>query len=153
MLVAERERVHDDAIEEMQQLDKAARALRQGKRDEAERALAEARQRRLRNAKPVPVAVAAKLLDISAPTVRSWAAEGILHDAGVKPQAITLESMARTAALLRDLRDRGRGRDFRSALLARLDDELALDDGRLRESIGQMRRGRGDRPVVAGPDR
>ncbi|MEJ7891618.1 MAG: hypothetical protein WKF94_03160 [Solirubrobacteraceae bacterium] len=149
----ERERSYAEAVEEVQHLDKAEHAILNGDRVEAAKSLAAARRRRLRNAPAIPVAVAAKLLKVSEPTIRSWLDTGVLDDAGTKPRAVRVESIVRVHRLLADLRERGQDRNIRSALLARLDDEVTLKDDRLRESLAGMRRGRGDRPIVAGTDR
>lgn len=150
MTLVERQRAYVDAVEEVQHLDQAEQAVRNGNRDEAAKALAEARRRRLLSAPPIPVAVAAKLLKVSEPTVRSWLDTGVLDDAGSKPRGVRVESMVRIQRLLNDLRERGQDRNVRQALLARLDDEATLKDERLQDSIASMRRGRGKRPAVAG---
>lgn len=97
--------------------------------------------------------MAAKLLKVSEPTIRDWLDDGVLEDAGTKPRGVRVESVVRTHRLLGELRARGRDRHVRQALLARLDDELSLRDERLQSAIARMRRGRGKRPVVAGPER
>lgn len=153
MTLEERERVYVDAIEEVRNLEAAQHALRNGDTDEAAAALAEARRLRIESAPAAPVAVAAKLLKVSEPTIRSWLDAGILKDAGTKPRRVEVESVVRVGGLLAELREMGRDRDVRSALLARLDDELTLKDLRLKRSIKSMRRGRGERPVVAGSRR
>lgn len=106
-------------------------------------------QRRLRMAPPIPVSIAAKLLKVSEPTIRSWLGTGVLEDAGTKPRGVRIESVLRVQRLLEELRERGADRNLRQALLARLDDELTLGDERLQSSIASMRRGRGNRPITA----
>jgi hypothetical protein len=153
MALKERERIYAEAVEEVRHLERAEQALREGDTDQAASSLAEARRRRLRTAPAIPVAVAAKLLVVSGPTIRSWLDTGVLEDAGTKPRGVKLESVVRICGLLGELRERGHDGNVRSALLARLDDELTMRDDRLRGSIEGMRRGRGGRPVVAGSDR
>lgn len=153
MTLRERERIYVEAVEELQHLDDAEQAVHKGDTEEAAKALAEARRRRLRNAPAIPVSVAAKLLKVSEPTIRDWLDRGVLEDAGTKPRGVRVESIVRTHRLLVEMRARGRDRNVREALLARLDDELTLRDARLQSSIASMRRGRGKRPVVAGPER
>ncbi|MDP9385533.1 MAG: hypothetical protein M3P50_09920 [Actinomycetota bacterium] len=152
MALKDRERIYVEAVEEVQHLDEAEAAVHKGDTEEAAKALAEAKRRRLRAAPPIPVSVAAKLLKVSEPTIRSWLDTGVLEDAGTKPRAVRIESVVRTHRLLGELRERGQDRNVRQALLAHLDDELALQDERLQSSIASMRRGRGGRPVVAGPE-
>jgi len=153
MPLKERERIYLEAVEEVQHLDDVEAAVRSGDAEEAAKALAEARRRRLRAAPPIPVSVAAKLLRVSEPTIRSWLDTGVLEDSGTKPRAVRIESVVRIHRLLGELRERGQDRNVRQALLARLDDEVTLKDERLQASITGMRRGRGGRPVVAGPER
>jgi hypothetical protein len=150
MTLKERERLAVAAVEELQQLDQAERALRDGDTAGAAQALAEARQQRVGSTPPIPVAIAAKLLKVSEPTIRSWLTGGILEDAGAKPRGATLESVVRIHALLAELREAGQDRNVRATLLARLDDELTLHDERLARSIRGMRGGRGKRLIVAG---
>jgi len=152
MALKERERIYAEALEEVRQLDLVEQALREGDTDQAVTSLAEARRRRLRTAPAIPVAVAAKLLEVSEPTIRSWLDTGVLEDAGTKPRGVKVESVVRIHRLLGELRERGHDGNVRSALLARLDDELTMNDERLRDSIDGMRRGRGNRPAVAGSD-
>lgn len=153
MATKERQRVYQEAVEEVQHLDEAEEAVLSGDSQGAAKALSEAKRRRLRAAPPIPVSVAAKLLKVSEPTIRSWLDTGVLEDAGVKPRGIRIESVVHIDRLLAELRERGQDRNIRQALLARLDDELTLSDKRLRNSIASMRRGRGNRQVVAGPKR
>lgn len=148
--MAVEEQTYSDAVEEVEQLDDARRALRDGDPAEAGRLIDATRERLVHRAPPVPVSVAAKLLDVSQPTIRSWLDTGVLEDAGRKPRAVRLESVVRVHRLLAELRERGHDGSLRAALLARLDDELTLNDKRLQSSIGSMRRGRGDRPPAAG---
>lgn len=141
-----REGPYVEAVEELQLLDEARDALRHGRTEEAARALAEARRRRLRNAPPIPVSAASKLLTVSEPTVRSWLDTGLLEDASVKPRAVRIESLVRVLRTLTEVRRAGQDCNVRRALLARLDDELTLQDERLQRSTARMRRGR-ERPV------
>lgn len=151
--MAVEDRIYTDAVEEVEHLDDARRALREGDPAEAGRLIDATRERLLHRAPPVPVAVAAKLLDVSQPTVRSWLDTGVLEDADRKPRAVRFDSIVRVHRLLAELRERGHDGSMRAALLAHLDDELTLNDDRLQRSIGSMRRGRGDRPPVAGQTR
>lgn len=153
MPLVERERAYVEAIEEVQHLNEAEEAVRNGDHEEAAKALAEAKRRRLRAAPPIPVSVAAKLLKVSGPTIRSWLDTGVLEDAGVKPRGVSIESVVHIYRVLAQLRERGQDRHIRQALLARLDDEATLRDERLQSSVASMRRGRGTRPAVAGPER
>lgn len=153
MSLKERERIYIEAVEELQHLDEAERAVHKGDTEAAAKALAEARRRRVRSAPAIPVSVAARLLDVSEPTIRSWLDTGVLEDAGTKPRGVHVESIVRIHRLLGELRARGQDRNVRRALLARLDDELTLGDQRLQASIAGMRSGRGKRPVAAGPER
>jgi hypothetical protein len=89
----------------------------------------------------VPVAVAARLLGVSEPTVRDWADQGVLEDAPVKPRALSLESVVRVRERLQRLRALGKSKDLRSALLVRIDDAITLKEPRVVRSLRQMRAG------------
>lgn len=152
-MALKRERIYVEAVEEVQHLDEAEVAVLSGDPRGAAKALAEAKRRRLRAAPPIPVSVAAKLLKVSEPTIRSWLDTGVLEDAGVTPRGVRIESVVHIHRVLAELRERGQDRNVRQALLARLDDETTLGDERLQTSIASMRGGRGERPAVAGPER
>lgn len=139
MAARDRERQIVSAVAELDALDAADAALRSGDVGAAAERLAAARALRLRLAPTVPHSVAARLLEVSLPTIRQWAAAGALEDAGTKPRSVTLDSVIRARGMLAELREVGRGRDLREALLARLDDELTLGDQRLQRSLNQMR--------------
>jgi len=89
----------------------------------------------------VRLSTAAKLIDVSVPTVTQWADEGILEDAGRSPRRVTLRSVARVVPVVKELRELGRDQNLRAALLARLEDRGTLDDKRFLRSVAEMRRG------------
>jgi len=94
----------------------------------------------IREADPIRVSHAEKLLGMSNQTVRSWIDEGILDGFGGSPQRIGLESVMRAKLVADELREEGRDRDFMSAILSRLE-ALALEkDKDFRRSVRQMRR-------------
>jgi len=141
MSLKEREQAISAAVEELEQLDRVEDELRRGRRAQAERALERARAARLRTAPPVPVSLAARILDVSEPTVRDWAGAGILEDRGDRPQKVTLGSVLRVRDQLRELRALGKERSLRRALLARIDDELTARDPDVRRSLAHARSG------------
>lgn len=94
----------------------------------------------VRDADPVRISHAQKLLDMSNQTVRSWIDEGILDGFGGSPQRVGLESVVRAKRIADELREEGRDRDLMTAVLSRLE-ALALEkDKEFRQSVGQMRR-------------
>jgi DNA-binding transcriptional MerR regulator len=88
----------------------------------AERTLAELEQRLAEDA-AVEVSQAAKILDVSPPTIRAWTKRGILEPLpGRSPMAVTFESLRRTRRLLAELREQGGDREYVQRLL-----DTALD--------------------------
>jgi DNA-binding transcriptional MerR regulator len=100
------------------------------------------RRRRLEEAPSVRLSVAAKLLDLSIPTIRLWIDRGLLEEVdGSSPRRVRLKSVLEVRPLLRELRALGHDRNLLEALLARLDDERTLSDRRLRRPLDEMNRG------------
>jgi hypothetical protein len=95
----------------------------------------------LREADPVRLSHAEKLLDVSNQTVRAWLAEGALTDAGGSPRRVGLESVLHAKRIADELREQGKDRDFLSVVLSRADALGLEDDEEFRESRRQMRRG------------
>lgn len=100
------------------------------------------RRRRLDEAPSVRLSVAGKLLDLSLPTIRVWIDRGLLAEVdGSSPRRVTLGSVLEVRPLVRELRALGRNRNLLEAVLARVEDERALSDRKLRKSLDEMRRG------------
>jgi hypothetical protein len=94
----------------------------------------------VREADPIRISHAQKILGVSNQTARSWIDQGILDGFGGSPQRVGLESVVRAKRIADALREQGRDRDFVSAVLSRIE-ALALEkDKELRKSVGQMRR-------------
>jgi hypothetical protein len=94
----------------------------------------------VREADPVRISHAQRILGVSNQTVRSWIDEGILDGFGGSPQRVGLESVVRAKQIADELREHGRDRDLMSAVLSRLE-ALALEkDKEFRKSVRQMRR-------------
>lgn len=94
----------------------------------------------IREADPIRVSHAQKVLGVSNQTVRTWMDEGVLDGFGGSPQRIGLESVVRAKQVADELRAEGRDRDFMSAVLSRLE-ALALEkDKDFRKSVRQMQR-------------
>lgn len=104
--------------------------------------LALMRQRREAGLPGVRVSVAAGLLGLSERTVRDWMARGPLDPvAGAKPTRVSTASLARVVPLVARLRQVGQDRDLLRSLVERLEDDRVRSLPRVKESIGQMRRG------------
>lgn len=88
----------DEAVEHLRL------AVEEGDLDWAKTALGEVDQARARHAPPVSVAVAARLLGVSQPTVRDWAKRGILQPVKKSPQAVSLESVRGVQRALAEIR-------------------------------------------------
>jgi hypothetical protein len=130
------------AVELLDELDGATTALRDGAMESADNHLRRAEDNILHLDLPVPVSLAATLLDVSERTVRDWIEAGILEVASVRPIALAFKSVAEARRDLQRLRREGANPNVRRALLHRIEDRATLEQPRLRESIEQMRSGR-----------
>lgn len=143
MTVKERERIINSAVAEIEELDRADAALVSGDDASAKRAVERARELRLKAAPPVPISVAAKMLDVSEPTVRDWADRGLLEETRPRrgPRALSLASVLIVHRDLNELRRLGHDRGLRDALLARIEDRLTAEDTATLRSLRQAKRG------------
>lgn len=140
--VEERREAIEARVEEIEAIEEAELALKEGEIDEALESLSDALSLTRSTAPPVTVRIASQLLGVSQPTIRAWADEGALEDLPeTSPRAVTLDSVMRVRRILEELRELGRSRQIRQALLARVDDELTLQNPDLRRSLRQMRTG------------
>lgn len=95
----------------------------------------------VRESDPVRVSFVAEFMDISIPTVRNWIKEEILEDCGGSPQRVGLESVARSYAIVRVLRNEGASRELMAAVLSQLEMDALSADEKLAASLRQMRAG------------
>jgi hypothetical protein len=130
------------AVEQLDELDGATTALRDGAVDSAGDHLRRAEDNILHLDLPVPVSLAATLLGVSERTVRDWIEAGILEVAGTRPVGLAFKSVAEVRRELQRLRREGVDPNVRRALLHRIEDRAALEQPRLQESIEQMRSGK-----------
>jgi hypothetical protein len=137
-----REHVIGQVVEELDELDGATTALVDGAIESAGGHLDRARRAVLGLDLPVPVSLAAKLLEVSEPTVRDWIEVGVLEVAIRRPLQLAFSSVAETRRDLQELRREGANPNLRRALLHRIADRTTVEDPKLRESIEQMRSGR-----------
>jgi DNA-binding transcriptional MerR regulator len=92
---------------------------------------------------PVPVSVAAPLLGVSEPTVRSWIRRGLLVYATGSESGLDVPRLYEVVAMVRELRAAGHTRDLLNQVWDRLADRAVLERPDLRDSLAQMRRGDG----------
>lgn len=92
---------------------------------------------------PIPVSVAASLLGVSEPTVRSWARRGLVSYADGRDGGLEVGRLYQVIALVRDLRAAGETHDLLNKVWHRLADQALLDRPDLKDSLAQMRRGDG----------
>lgn len=92
---------------------------------------------------PVPVSVAAPLLGVSEPTVRSWTRRGLLVYADGQDSGLDVRRLYEVIAFVRELRDAGETHDLLNKVWHRLADSAVLERSDLRDSLAQMRRGDG----------
>jgi len=128
-------------VEELDELDGASAALREGAIDAADNHLRRAKSTILHLSLAVPVSLAATLLEVSERTVRDWIEAGILEVASTRPTVLAFKSVAEVRRELQQLRRAGGNPNVRRALLHRIEDRAAMDEPRLRQSIEQMRSG------------
>jgi hypothetical protein len=95
----------------------------------------------LREADPIRISHAQRLLGVSNQTVRDWVSAGILESFGGAPERVGLDGVMRAKVIADELRARGQDRDFMSAVLSRLE-ALSLARGEdFRRSLRQLRGG------------
>jgi DNA-binding transcriptional MerR regulator len=125
---------------EIDELDQLEDSL--GRNKDARLKVVRLRRRRLAEAPSVRLSVAGKLLDLSVPTIRAWIDRGLLDEVrGSSPRRVTLQSVLGVRPLIRGLRALGRDRNLLEAVLARIEDERALSDRKLRRSLDEMHSG------------
>jgi DNA-binding transcriptional MerR regulator len=125
---------------DIDELDELEASLKRNK--EAQGRVVRLRRRRLDEAPSVRLSVAAKLLGLTVPTIRSWIDRGLLSEVGGgAPRRVKLASVLTVRAIVRELRSLGRDRNLVEAVLARVEDERVLSDRELRGSLDEMRRG------------
>jgi hypothetical protein len=136
-----REYVIGQAVEQLDELEGATTALDHGAVDSAGNHLRRAEDNILHLDLPVPVSLAATLLDVSERTVRDWIEAGILEVVSTRPVGLAFKSVAEVRRELLRLRREGANPNVRQALLHRIEDRATLEHPRLRESIQQMKSG------------
>jgi hypothetical protein len=136
------EYVIGQVVEQLDELDGAATALRDGAVDSAGNHLRRAEDNILHLHLPVPVSLAASLLGVSERTVRNWIEAGILEVTSTRPSVLAFKSVAEVRRELQRLRREGADANVRRALLHRIEDRATLDQPRLQQSIEQMRSGK-----------
>lgn len=100
------------------------------------------RRHRLDDAPSVRLSVAAKMLDLTVPTVRAWIVRGLLQEVSdAAPRRVTLASVLRVRRIVRELRELGQDRNLLEAIVARVEDRRMLADRRLSRSLEEMRDG------------
>ncbi len=97
----------------------------------------------LRELDPIPISVAASLLGVSEPTVRSWTRRGLLTFADGQDNGLDVRRLHEVMALVRDLRSAGQTHDLLNKVWHRLADSALLERPDLKSSLAQMRKGDG----------
>jgi DNA-binding transcriptional ArsR family regulator len=121
----------------------ARRAVAIGADAEALAALedAAARLHSVPHTRGIPVAQAARRLEVSQPTVRAWLDRGVLVAVtDARPDEVEIESLRLVMDALADLRARGRDRDWVEHLATYLRSAEPRSDA-LKEGLEQLRRG------------
>jgi hypothetical protein len=94
------------------------------------------KQRDLEGLPELRISVVARLLDLSVPTTRTWAAVGILEEVKDSvPKKVTTHSVLSVRPHILALRELGKKRGLLQAVLDRIDDEELLDELRQNGSL------------------
>ncbi len=143
MTVAAEETRVKSALEHVEAIEEIADSL--GEEDARRAKLLRIASSLLADIGPLRPSVAARLLQLSEPTVRTWAREGVLTTAEQESKRPLLDPhrVHQVMHLVRDLRAAGRERNLLEAVWYRLSDRALLDREDLQESLEQMRRGEG----------
>ncbi|WP_316782997.1 hypothetical protein [Streptomyces sasae] len=96
----------------------------------------------LASAGPVPLSVAAELLQLSPRTATTWANQGVLQIVAHRPKRVDPVQLHKVKHLVEELREAGRNRDLVTAVWHRLQDEAVLDRDDLAQSLEQFRSGK-----------
>jgi hypothetical protein len=91
--------------------------------------------------RPIKLSLAAEILDISIPTARAWAKQGVLEELSTSPQRVTLSSVAQIFEILLKLDKSQHKTDLLAAVLAEIERQELIKDERFRESLKQMQQG------------
>jgi hypothetical protein len=88
------------------------------------------------------VSEAARYLQVSEPTVRTWLARGVLTPVpSAKPVLVDITSLRRVSHALAELREHGRDRDWTRALVDLLHDHAERRRPELIQGLEELRRG------------
>lgn len=87
----------------------------------------------------VPIPVAAKYLEVSLPTIRSWADRGVLRR--TDDDQIEREGLRSVHRALSELRAHGQDRNFLSSLLDYVDDRAARKRDAVKRGLEELARG------------
>ncbi len=138
-LMEERE-VLTALLDDVAKLHEVAETLPTG--DERARALESVAERRLASAPGMRPSIAAAMLGLSEPTVRSWVRRGIFLLRSRQPRLLLdPASVLEICQLVASLREAGQSRGLLDAVYNRLADEHLLADPDLMQSLEQMHRG------------
>jgi hypothetical protein len=120
--------------------DMAAGRLDEQRVREAARVLLEHRRHELPS---VSVAVAARMLEVSRTTVEAWRQTDVLTPAPAQRRRheVTIDSLVRVHALLRELRQLGKDRELRDYVWWTVQDTADYADGQLAAALRQLRAG------------
>ncbi len=141
MVARAREQEVEEAVEEIDALASAQSAIERGDLGSAREAVARAVALKMNRAPSVPVSLAARLLGVSAPTIRKWVARGVLQPSPSKPVGVTLQSYQKVHDIVQELREAGKDPDIRELLLARIDDRLLAGEPWVRDALASLNKG------------
>ena len=148
MSIAIEERRIRGAFDRAETVEDVARTLPED--DERRARLLEVSAATLSDGGAIRPVIAARLLGLSEKTIRAWTAQGAIAVAQRRPRLLLdPQSVHLVSHILRELREHGKDRDLLDEVWRRLNDSALLERADLRDSIEQMRQGRGHvlRPI------
>ena len=141
-VAAEQERI-ETVFEQVEEIEQIADTLAPD--DERRARLLRVAKRFLSGCAPVRPRIAAVLLQLSEPTIRAWARQGVLTSVPTRSPRLVLDPSRLHAVLhlVRDLQRSGQTNGLLEAVWYRLSDHALLEREDLAESLKEMRSGRG----------
>jgi hypothetical protein len=129
-------------FERVEEVEEVANSLPEA--DERRRRLLSVSNATLAEEATIRPVIAARLLGLSEKTIRAWADQGVLVVHQRAPRLLLdVMSVHEVSHLIRELRAAGRDRDLLDEVWHRLNDDTLADRDDFRESLSQMRRGKG----------
>lgn len=137
-LATERDRI-SNLFDRIERIEEVAQSMNPG--DERRTTLLDVAREALADCEPIRPGVAADLLHLSEPTIRSWINQGVLARADINSPRVQLDPLRLHDVLhfVHDLRRAGQTKGLLKEVWHRLQDQALSERDDLRESLQQMR--------------